>query len=97
MSHNNNQLEFYNDNYMHEDIEDHQHYMQKELDGIVGTSNKNKNSRNNNIRGSHSEKPNKNMMNGIGINQPLYSIPKHPNYVPDDLQYGKLHFLIYGY
>lgn len=80
MSHNKQQLEFSNQD------EDQEFDMQKELDLIVGNSNRNKSSRNNNVRVSHSEKPSKNKMNGMISNQPLYSIPKHPNYLPDNLQ-----------
>ena len=66
------------------DDHDGQEYdVHKELDNLVNHSNRNKNSRNNNIRGVHSEKPNKRQNNGMIGNQQLYSIAKPPDYADE--------------
>ena len=88
MSHNKQGKNYNDDSQQHNNLDGQEYDVHKELDSLVNHSNRNKNSRNNNIRGAHSEKPNNRQNNGMAGNQQLYSISKPQNHLEEYAKEG---------
>lgn len=88
MSHNKQQRRINGDHQMADGYEDHEEDTHHIHEGLTNHPIRNKNTKNNNVRGSHSEKPNKRLTNGMMNNQPLYSITKPQNYLEEVAKEG---------